>query len=388
MLFSLTPFVPWLNLTHKLSRLLMLLSGIVFAVVLMFMFTGFKHALYDSQLQIFNQLKGDVFILHQGRPTLAIPKTLPRRVVDQVQGYQGVTHAAPLYLGEAFWKNPDTKRVRLARVLAFNLSQPLFNFPELQADISELQLPNTVFMDRLARPEMGRREPGTVTELADRKVRVVGNFSMGNDFASLNGNLVMSDLNFQRFFSNRDPKEGNRGLDQTDMVVLRLEHPQQAAGLVTKLRQDLPDNLQIMTRAQLEQWERRYWQESTNIGFVFGILTIMAFVIGIILCYQIIYADVADHLTEYATLKAIGYRNHFLFWIIFQESLLLALMGFIPGALLSYGLYSLAKGFTGLVFIMTGPRSLELFVLTLFMCLISGTVSIFKVQQSEPADIF
>ena len=384
---QLTPSVAWLNLTHKPTRLMLLLSGIVFAVILMFMFTGFKNALYDSQLQVIEHLKGDVFIVNQRRVSLGIPIQIPRQVLYQAQGYEGVKSASALYFGEAFWKNPETKLVRLARVLAFNPEIPLFDFPELQ-NVSDLRLPNTAWVDRLARPELGSITPGTVTELSDRKIKVVGNFTLGNDFASLNGNLLMSEANFQRYFSSRDPKEGDRSLSDIDIAVLETEPKFKAEAIATVLEQQLPKNLRIMTRPQLEQWERVYWEESSNIGFVFGILTIMGFVIGVILCYQIIYADVTDNLTQYATLRAMGYRNSFLFKIVFQEALLLGVMGFIPGVLLSYGLYEIAKGATGLVFRMSFERSAQLFGFTVIMCFLSGLAALFKVQQSDPADIF
>ena len=382
------PSVAWLNLTHNPGRMILLLSGIVFAVLLMFMFTGFKFALYDSQLQIMHRLSGDVFIVSQRRPSLNIPQQIPREVLYQAQSYPGVRSASALYMGEAFWKNPETKGVRMIRIIAFNLNEPLFDFPELQQNLSELQLPNTTWVDRMARPELGQTQPGTMTELADQQVRVVGNFTLGNDFSSQNGNLLMSEDNFQRYLSNRDPKEGNRTLNQVDVAVVTVEAGFSPERVAQTLRQQLSQSLRVMTREQVEQWERLYWQESTNIGFVFGILTIMGFAIGIILCYQIIYADIADHLTEYATLKAIGYRNSFLFIVIFQESLLLGVMGFIPGTLLTYALYALAQGATGLIFQMTWSRSVQMLITTILMCFIAGSVSLFKVQQSDPAEIF
>ncbi|MCG9892098.1 MAG: ABC transporter permease DevC [Thermosynechococcaceae cyanobacterium MS004] len=382
-----TPSVAWLNLSHKPIRLILLLSGIVFAVILMFMFTGFKNALYDSQLQLIDRLKGDIFIVNQRRVSLGIPMQIRRQVLYQAQGYEGVKSASALYMGEAFWKNPETKLVRLTRVLAFNPEIPLFDFPELQ-DVAELRLPNTAWVDRLARPELGSIKTGTVTELSDRRIKVVGNFTLGNDFASLNGNLLMSEANFQRYFSGRDPKEGNRTLNEIDMAVIETDPQFSTARIASVLQQQLPKNLRIMTRDQIKVWERKYWQESTNIGFVFGILTIMGFVIGVILCYQIIYADVNDNLRQYSTLKAMGYRNIFLYTVIFQEALLLGILGFIPGIVLSYGLYEIAKVATGLVFQMTFDRSIQLLGFTIIMCFLSGLAALFKVQQSDPADIF
>ncbi len=42
----------------------------------------------------------------------------------------------------------------------------------------------------------------------------------------------------------------------------------------------------------------------------------MGFVVGAIIVYQILFADVSEHLNEYATLRAIGYRNRFVSGIV------------------------------------------------------------------------
>ena len=114
--------------------------------------------------------------------------------------------------------------------------------------------------------------------------------------------------------------------------------------------------------------ERKYWEENTNIGFVFSLLTAMGFVVGIILVYQILYTDVADHWSEYATLKAMGYDNLFLFTVVMQEAIILSVFGFIPGLLVSGLFYNLAAGTTGLVFQMTLERVVSIYIMTFVMC--------------------
>lgn len=134
--------------------------------------------------------------------------------------------------------------------------------------------------------------------------------------------------------------------------------------------------------------ERKYWEENTNIGFVFSLLTTMGFVVGIILVYQILYTDVADHWSEYATLKAIGYTNRYLFWVVIQEAMILSVLGFIPGFLVARIFYRLGAAVTGLVFQMTPGRVLDLYVLTFVMCLVSGAIAVRKVQRTDPAEVF
>lgn len=380
--------VAWLNLTHKPTRLLLSLGGIVFAAVLMFMFTGFKHALYDSQLRLIEQLNGDVFLIHSLRANMIAPVQFPSELLYQAKTYPGVSSVHPVYLGKAFWQNPDGSNAQTVRLIAFNPDQPIFRFPEISQHRTGLQLPDTVLVDRLARSELGRRRPGTVTELGDRRVEVLGNFDLGNDFAAFNGNLITSEENFLRYQTQRDAKQTARSLELVDIGVIFLDPqvlPEQAAAEIRKI---LPETVSVHTRQGLMNWELQVWQQESNIGFIFSILTFMGFVIGIVLCYQILYSDITNNMKAYATVRAIGYSSSYLSTVVFQQALILAVLGFIPAIVISYGLYQFAISVTGLIFKMTLGRTSFVFLMMVMMCVFSGLISTLKVQQYDPADIF
>ena len=114
----------------------------------------------------------------------------------------------------------------------------------------------------------------------------------------------------------------------------------------------------------------------------------MGFIVGVVIVYQILYSDVSDHLPEYATLKAMGYGDLYFVGILIQEALLLAILGFFPGAVLATGLYALAQGATMLPIAMTVERATNVFILTVIMCVGSGVIAMRKLQSADPADIF
>jgi putative ABC transport system permease protein len=328
-----------------------------------------------------NRLKSNMFV----------PISFARRRLDQVQAYEGVSDAYALYLSEANWKNPDTKRTRPVRVLAFNLADPVLPMPEVTRYREQLQGLNTALIDTKVRAELGPAEVGIVTELAEREVRIIGTFTLGTDFASGNGNLIMSDQNFLRYFANRGPDEAERSFATADVGLIKVDPGTNIEALVQVLQQDIPNDVLILPRDGpngFVQRERAYWEENTNIGFVFSLLTAMGFVVGIILVYQILYTDVADHWSEYATLKAMGYSNTFLFWVVIQEALILSSLGFIPGFLVAGLLYGGAGNATGLLFQMTPARVLGLYAMTYVMCFISGAIAVRKVQSADPAEVF
>jgi putative ABC transport system permease protein len=378
MFFSRTPLA-WLNLTHDLRRLLTSVAGVTFAVLLMLIFTGFKNALYDSQVRLVNQLNADIILLNRLRDNAFVPRTFARRRLYQAQTIAGVEAAYPFYTGVASWKNQQTGEVRGIRIFAFNPAEPVL-LMSLGDQLNQLHLPETVLIDDKSRAEIGKTTPGTVTELAEREVRIIGTFSLGTDFFAPNGNLIMSDQNFLRYL--------DRNLGTVDLGLIQIAPHFNVDELAIALRQHLPNDVLILTKEQFIRRELNYWQRNSNIGFVFNLLTATGFVVGIVLVYQILYTDVADHWAEYATLKAMGYRNSYLLGVILQEAVILSGLGFVPGLGLSLCLYNFAATATSLSFQMTWERSLSMFALTFIMCLSAGMIAVRKVQTADPAEVF
>jgi putative ABC transport system permease protein len=121
---------------------------------------------------------------------------------------------------------------------------------------------------------------------------------------------------------------------------------------------------------------------------MFALGTGMGFVVGIIIVYQILFTDVNEHLAEYATLKAMGFTDNYLLRVVFQEALILAIFGYIPGLGISFGLYELTKAATFLPIFMSVSRSAFVLGLTILMCTISGAIAVRKLRAADPADIF
>jgi putative ABC transport system permease protein len=147
------------------------------------------------------------------------------------------------------------------------------------------------------------------------------------------------------------------------------------------------EDVRVFSKEEFLAHEKYYWRTRTAIGFIFSLGTIMGFIVGIVIVYQILYTDVADHLPEYATLKAMGYRDIYLLTLIFQEAIILAVIGFLPGFALSGFLYYNAAKATGLPIMMTQARAITVLLLTVIMCIVSGAIAVGKLRSADPADI-
>jgi len=377
----------WLNLMHNKRRLLASLAGIVGAVLLMFVEVGFLNALLDSQVAVIRMLDADLVIVNRLKYTLSMTQPFPRRRVSQALAVDGVRTASPVYIeiDASLWKNPADGHTRVIRVLAFDPDRPVFRNSEIERGRPALKQADTAMFDLKSRPEYGEIRPGVRTELARRAVRVVGVFALGTDFAN-DGNVIMSDKSFVRFFPHRAGADGEP--ESVELGVLRLEAGADAAAVRRALRDTLPPDVAIVTPDELAATEAAYWEDSVPIGYVFGLGAAMGFVIGVMICYQILFTDVTDHLPQFATLKAIGYGNRYLIGVVIQEALLLSLLGFGPGIAISQLLYQWLAAMTGLPMQLTPERAGVVLALTVAMTVISGLIAVRKAVAADPAEVF
>jgi putative ABC transport system permease protein len=382
----------WLQLKHEKMRLWVAIAGISFAVILMFMQLGFQAALFDSSVQIQKSFKGDIFLLSPRSTALIAMKSFSERRLYQALNFSEVEYIAPIYLGFAQWKNPDKPTYwRNIHIIGFDIRYPIFNLSNFEANYQKLQQPDVVLFDSASRPEFGNivndfKTQGSVkTEIdnlssGSRRTQVVGLFQLGTSFG-IDGNLITSQLNFLRIFSQRQ-----KGLIEVGLIKLRSGiNPNQ---FKQKLQIALPTDVIILTKQEWINFEKNYWMTSTAIGFIFTLGVGMGLIVGIVVVYQILYTDVTQHLREYATLKAIGYQHYYFLFLVFQEAIILAILGYIPGFLIASGLYYLAKQATLLPIMMTSERIYLVFSLTLFMCFLAGAIAINKLKDADPADIF
>jgi putative ABC transport system permease protein len=214
----------------------------------------------------------------------------------------------------------------------------------------------------------------------DREVRVVGLFEMGTSFG-LDASLLTSDTNFLRLFPAR-PR------DRIDLGLVQLDGSVSPERVRDRLRALLPQDVLVLTRPEFVARERAYWNSATPMGYVFAFGAVMGFVVGAIIVYQILFADVTDHLHEYATLRAIGYSHRFIAGIVAQEALILALAGFVPGVAATVWLYGLAGAATRLPLYLTWERGVAVLLLTFAMCALSGLLALRKVRTLDPAEVF
>ncbi|MEH2068650.1 MAG: ABC transporter permease DevC [Nostoc sp.] len=377
----------WLQLTREKTRLAVALAGIAFADILMFMQLGFRDALYYSNVRFHSSLQGDIVLINSQSSAVLAMRSFSQRRLYKALELPTVQSVHPIYLDYTTWKNPITGRPRSILIFGMNPETNLLDLPGVQENLHKLELPDVVLFDRSSRVEYGpiaaNYDQGkTVTaEVRRRRMKVGGLFTLGASFGA-DGNLITSDINFLRIFNNRQ-----KGL--IDIGLIRLKPGANANTVAEELKKYLPkEEVNVLTKQEFIDFERNYWASSTAIGFIFTLGTVMGFIVGTVIVYQILYTEVSDHLAEYATLKAIGYTHNYLLKIILQEAFLLAVLGYLPGITFALFMYQSARNATLLPVFMSFDRATNVLILTIIMCFVSGAIAVRKLRSADPADIF
>lgn len=376
----------WRQLVHDRTKLIAAICGVLFATVLVFMQMGFKDALYASAASAPMKMAGDLFLLHKQTEAMWRPVRFTRTELMRTLAHPQVVEAYPLYMSLAQFKNPATQTKRTLMVYGYDPEAGILDVPEIKAQQELLRLKDTVLFDEASRPEFGPlrqllADGKDSTEINDYKVKIKGLFRLGASFAA-DGNIVTSELNFLRIFPFRNASD-------IDLGIIRLTPGANVKAVQTSLlKERLNQNMNLFTYDELVRFEQLYWENMTPIGFIFGFGTIMGLVVGMVIVYQILFTDITNHLNEFATLKAMGYKHSYFIKVVFASAFYLAVLGFIPGYLLSIGLYKIAEGAIFIPMPMTSGKVLMVFIFILSMCATAGMLAMRKLKAANPADMF
>ena len=379
-------FVPlaWRNLLANKPRLLRSSGGIGFAVLLMLTQLGFERAFFNASLEVIRLLDGEIFLQRASKYRFATKDPFPARDLESARAVAGVASAWPLYADwhHVFWRNPANGKDYLVRVFAFDPDQPVLSLPALSANLADLNGLDTAIVDRRSRRFLGMDPPPTAAELNGTKIKIIGSFALGPDFEN-DGTVVIGNRTFAKLMPG--PRGGS---PDVELGVVKLIPGSDPTAVQRAIAAAAPKDLAVLTKAQLLELERRFQAEVSSAGPIFVMGTLVGFIVGMLISYQIIYTDLAEQQPQYATMKAMGYRTGYLIRVVLEQALLSALTGWIPASLIAILLFRILGEMALLPLHMTVELAVVSFLLTLGMCLISAVLAVRRVILADPAEVF
>ena len=370
----------WRILTYDKRRTALALIGIFMAILLVFVELGFFYAVPRGGLLLYDNMRFDLLLTSNQYEYQAQPGAFSLNQLERIRSSPDVAEATPLYFGFAKWKSGDGDLWPDVFMIGFDPASQIFIPESINRQTAVLNRVDTVLVDSSTRPIFGPLDAGRVVQIDDRKATIGGQYVLGTGFMGL-GVALTSTANFARLFPQRGSAIVNLG-------AIRLKAGVDPGHAASDLQKLAGAGTKSFTRQELDAHESAYWTTRTSVGIIFGSGLLISLVVGIMIVYQIVSTQVGRQLPQFATLKAIGYRDRMLATTVSAMSLLIVIAGYIPALAAALGLYSLIRQKTLLPVMMSEMRVLAVFAAALAMAVISALLSVWVLRRAAPADVF
>lgn len=366
------------SLLHDKLRFFITVSGVAFAVTLVFVQVGLFLGLMDNASLTIDQIDADLWVTSRNTPNVDFAHTFPETYIKRVRSIPGVARADNLIV----WfmnVNLPTGAVEGTEVYALeNFSR--WNFPQgvVEGDLADLRRGPYMVLDDSAKKRWGHFQPGDYREVLGRRLKIIGRTVDAKSFTTTP--LTFMDYRLAQSLNESDLR-GN-----TTYVLVKLAPGADAESVRAELRKRLPYN-DVFTKREWAERSRTYWIESTGLGLNMYITVFLGCLVGIVVVAQTLYTSTMEHIREFGTVKAIGGGNADIYRILGKQATIAAIAGFALGALQAFALRPVMAKIDLKLIIPT-----ELYVLVLLgaiaLCLTAAMISFRKVATIDPALVF
>jgi putative ABC transport system permease protein len=372
-----TSLLAWRNLVHDRSRFIVTLIGIVFAVVLMGAQLGLLVGFAQTASGLIDHADADLWIVPIGTTNVDIASRLPGRRKYEAMTVPGVASVSAYMVQFAFWRKPTggNESVILAGFEPADARGAPWRLVE--GTLEDLQTDDAIIMDRLYRDKLGVHALGQIVEINSQRARVVG-FTEGIRTFTQSPYIFTTHANAQHFA--RFPQT------QTTYLLIGLEPGADLQTVKAALKQRLGP-VDVRTSAEFSRQTQSYWLITTGAGSALLLAACLGLVVGIVIVGQTLYASTVDRLPEYATLRAMGAPNAYLYRVILKQAAISAVFGFTAGLSVTLVMVLISNG-GNIAMAMTPWMVVMLGALTALMCALGAIASIRRVMRIDPTSVF
>ena len=363
------------NLFQDRLRFVATIIGIVFSIVLVTVQLGLFLGFQKMVTTMIDHTPTDLWIVSRGTKCFEDPSLLDKHDQARALAVPGVSSVDPLIIGFSEWSVPDNGTTPV--FVVGTTQQGLQPWHIVQGNFSDHPDTRGVAIDRSYFGRLGVGAIGDSTTIRNHTV-VVKAVTQG----------IRSFTTTPYVFAPLDSAQTYIGTTHDDISYL-LVHLARGAdvnavrdGLLKKL-----DKIEVLTPLEFRDRSRSFWLFGTGAGFALFGGALLGAIVGTVIIAQTLYSSTKDHLTEFATLRAIGSSNWYIHKVIITQALLSAVIGFGAAAIIDFIVVRLTFD-SALPIVMTPILTLGLFLLTVIMCVVSAISAIVQVTRIDPARVF
>lgn len=365
-------------LLYDISRSLITLVGVVFAVGLIFNQLGIFMGLMETSSVIIDNTPGDIWITSKNSKNFDFAQPFPEYVQQLVLAEPGVSWAEKLIVAWGIIKQKEGGTEQI-EVVGFNVDTGVGGPWDMkEGAVGLLKNGNFAIIDESAMGRLGDISVGEYRDVQSRRVQIVGICRGVKSFTT--APIMYTSFALAQRLINYFPSES------TVFVVAKLKPGVSEQTVISNLRNRLKGN-DVYSKQEFSSKTRRYWAIETGVGFSFLLTIVISFLVGILIVGQTIYNSTMEHIKEFGTLKAMGADNSDIYRIILSQALINALLGYsisLAITILSVGLYEAL----GMILVVRWWLNLCVLLLTVGMCVVAALISIRRIKRIDPAILF
>jgi putative ABC transport system permease protein len=365
------------NLFHDRLRFVATLVGIVFSVVLVMVQMGLFLGFGRMVTTMIDHAHTDIWVVPKGAKCFEDPSLLDLKLRDRVNNIKGVASVIPLVIGFSDWRL-DSGEMTPVFIVGVDLKEHgLQPWNVVDGNVQALSEGANVAVDRSYFDRLGIDGVGGTAEIRGRRVKVVALTDGIRSFTTTP--YVFVDTKNARTYTGTPP-------DRASDLLVRLAPGADRDKVMQEIKSQAGDS-EVLSTDAFRSRSRSFWLFGTGAGAALFFGALLGVIVGTVIVAQTLYSSTKDHLSEFATLRAMGSSNGYIYAVIIHQALLNAVIGFIIAAAIGAVVVQMTAK-SALPIVITPWLVAALFALTVAMCVISAIGAIVRVVRIDPATVF
>ena len=368
----------WKILLHDKTRFLITVSGVGFAVTLVFVQVGLFRGLMENASLTIERIDADLWVTARNTPNVDFSNTFAETLVNRVRSVPGVARADNLIVWFGRVSLPSGANENAVIYALDDFRRWGLPWRLESGDPRDLRRGKYVILDDSATKRFGPFQVGDYREINGQRLKIIGRTREAKSFTT--NPVAFMDYRVAQSLMRQELH------NRTTYIVVKLVPGADAKAVAQEIGRRLPYN-DVRSRGEWATKSESYWTDSTGLGLNMMMTVFLGCVVGVVVVAQTLYTSTMEHIKEFATVKAIGGTNRDIYAILGKQAAIAAVAGFALGAVLAYGLRPVMAGID-LKLIIAPQTAAYVFVGTLVLCVGAAALSFRKVARLDPAIVF
>ena len=364
------------TLVSDRGKLLTALVGVIFSLVLVNVQGGLFFGLINKASLLVDHCDADIWIGRRGIENADLPANIPASRINRVRSLPDVVEVQPFIVASGMMTLTNGEFEPIWIIGSDRASLFGSAWSVSQGNLGAIRQPAAITVDEIDDRKLGYPSVGDIVEINGYHARIAAKTRNIQSFITTP--VVFTTIQSARRYS-RIPD------GYCSYFLVQAREGADLYRLSRSIRQRLP-NLDVYTAAEFRTMSQDYWMKRTGIGISFGAATLLGLSVGLLMVGQSLYAMALDHLSDYATLKAIGADDMQVGRVVVVQALAIAAIGSAVGLAIVVQIQRLWS--SPLAPIEIPPELLSGGVVVVFgICLVSSILPFLRIRGVDPATV-